>query len=93
VYAGSLDAMPRNFDRRYELFFPVTGPAARRLVLTELRAQVADDVNSFDLHADGTEATRWGGTVDAQRPDSHRGRRLQRLAKGSAPRSPGSSAG
>lgn len=85
VYAGSLDAMPRNFDRRYELFFPVTDAAARRLVLGELRAQVADDVNSFDLRADGTEATRWGGTVDAQRPDDHR--RQRREATGRAARS------
>ena len=72
VYAGSLDAMPRNFDRRYELFFPVKDPAARRMVLSELRSQVADDVNSFDLLADGNEKPRWGGTRNAQRPDDHR---------------------
>ncbi len=72
VYAGSLDAMPRNFDRRYEIFFPVKDPAARRMVLSELRSQVADDVNSFDLQDDGTEVARWGGSQDAQRPDDHR---------------------
>ncbi len=72
VFAGSLDAMPRNFDRRYELFFPVKDPAARRMVLAELRSQVEDDVNSFDLLEDGTEAAHWGGAHDAQRPDDHR---------------------
>jgi polyphosphate kinase len=72
VYAGSLDAMPRNFDRRYEIFFPVKDPAARRMVLSELRSQVADDVNSFDLQDDGTEVARWGGSQNAQRPDDHR---------------------
>jgi polyphosphate kinase len=72
VYAGSLDAMPRNFDRRYELFFPVKEPNARRMVLSELRTQVADDVNSFDLLDDGTEEARWGGEHDAQRADDHR---------------------
>jgi len=72
VYAGSLDAMPRNFDKRFELFFPVNDPTARRMVLAELRAQVADDVNSFDLLEDGTETARWGGKQDAQRPDDHR---------------------
>jgi polyphosphate kinase len=72
VFAGSLDAMPRNFDRRYELFFPVNDPAARRMVLSELQAQVEDDVNSFLLHEDGTEEPAWGGTHDAQRPDDHR---------------------
>ncbi|MGA8890898.1 MAG: polyphosphate kinase [Anaeromyxobacteraceae bacterium] len=72
VFAGSLDAMPRNIDRRYELFFPVNDPAARRMVLSELQAQVEDDVNSFHLHADGTEEPAWGGTHDAQRADDHR---------------------
>jgi polyphosphate kinase len=72
VFAGSLDAMPRNFDRRYELFFPVKDPSARRLVLSQLRAQVADDVNSFDLLPDGNEVARWAGKRDGQRPDDHR---------------------
>jgi len=72
VFAGSLDAMPRNFDRRYEIFFPVKDPQSRRMVLSELRSQVADDVNSFDLLDDGSEVARWGGDQDAQRPDDHR---------------------
>jgi polyphosphate kinase len=72
VYAGSLDAMPRNFDRRYEIFFPVKDLRARRMVLSELRSQVADDVNSFELRDDGQEVPRWGGTRDAQHPDDHR---------------------
>jgi hypothetical protein len=42
------------------------------MVLSELRSQVADDVNSFDLQDDGTEVARWGGNQDAQRPDDHR---------------------
>ncbi len=72
VFAGSLDAMPRNFDGRYELFFPVLDPAARDLVLSELRAQIADDVNAFELLPDGTEVARWGGKRSAQVPDDHR---------------------
>jgi polyphosphate kinase len=72
VFAGSLDAMPRNFDGRYELFFPVLDPAARDLVLSELRAQLADDVNAFDLLPDGSEVARWGGKRSAQVPDDHR---------------------
>ncbi len=75
VFAGSLDAMPRNFDRRYEIFFPVKDPEARKMVLSELRSQVADDVNSFDLLDDGGEVARWGGKQDAQRPDDHRKQR------------------
>jgi len=72
VFAGSLDAMPRNFDRRYELFFPVNDARAKRTVLAELRAQVADDVNAFSLLPGGVEKPLWGGTVDAQRPNTHR---------------------
>jgi hypothetical protein len=50
----------------------VKDPAARKLVLDELRAQVADDVNAFDLMVDGAEEERWGGQRDAQRADDHR---------------------
>lgn len=71
VWAGSLDFMPRNFDRRYELFFPVLDAHARASVLAELRAQLADDVNAWELRADGTQAPTWGGTRDAQRADEH----------------------
>jgi polyphosphate kinase len=72
VHAGSLDAMPRNFDGRYELFFPVTDPAARRMVLSELRSQLADDVNAFELLEDGNEEPLWGGSHSCQVPDDHR---------------------
>jgi polyphosphate kinase len=72
VYAGSLDAMPRNFDRRYELFFPVRAPDAKTVVLAELRAQLADDVNAFELAPDGGQEARWQGTIDSQRTDDHR---------------------
>ena len=67
VYAGSLDAMPRNFDRRYELFFPVRAPDAKAIVLAELRAQLADDVNAFELAPDGGQEARWPGTIDSRR--------------------------
>jgi polyphosphate kinase len=72
VHAGSLDAMPRNFEGRYELFFPVTDPMARRAVLSELRSQLADDVNAFELPEDGSENVLWGGSSSCQLPDDHR---------------------
>jgi polyphosphate kinase len=71
VWAGSLDFMPRNFDRRYELFFPILDAHPRAAVLAELRAQLADDVNAWELRADGTQAPIWGGARDAQRADEH----------------------
>ena len=72
--------MPRNFDRRYELFFPILDPKAKESMLRELTAQACDDVNAWELHADGTQSPRWGGQKDAQRPDAHVHR---------APRGPG----
>jgi polyphosphate kinase len=71
VWAGSFDAMPRNFERRYELIFPVLDPEARRAVLEVLQAQLQDDVNAFELRADGAQEPRWGGSHDCQRPERH----------------------
>jgi polyphosphate kinase len=71
VWAGSCDVMPRSFDRRRELLFPVLDPRAKRRVLAELRRQLSDDVNAFELGPDGSQTPRWGGTRDAQRPDGH----------------------
>jgi polyphosphate kinase len=90
VWAGSLDVMPRNFDRRYELYFPILDPRARDGVLAELQSQLADDVNAWELHADGTQTPRWGGAQDAQRADGHRGRaRRGSPPRGRASRGPG----
>ena len=86
VWAGSLDAMPRNFDHRYELFFPILDPRARDYVLAELTAQVADDVNAWELSADGSQAPRWGGRRDAQRADDHRRRQGRPRTAGGARR-------
>ena len=67
VWCGSFDGMPRNFERRYELMFPVEDASARETVLRELRSQLRDDTNAYDLGADGSETSRWGGTHDCQR--------------------------
>jgi polyphosphate kinase len=75
VWCGSFDAMPRNFERRYELMFPVEDPAAKDLILRELRAQLRDDVNSYELHADGTETPHWSGKHDCQRLEPRHGAR------------------
>ncbi len=63
--------MPRNFDRRFELLFPVLDPEAKRAVMAELEVQLRDDVNAFELKSDGTQEPRWGGRVDCQRQDRH----------------------
>jgi polyphosphate kinase len=75
--------MPRNFDRRFELMFPVEEPGARELVLRELRAQVQDDVNAFELSASGAETPCWGGVHDCQRMGARTDRRAG--AEGAVP--------
>jgi len=67
VWCGSADGMPRNFDRRHELLFPLEDPRARDAVLRELRTQLLDDVNAFVLGDDGHETPRWNGAHDCQR--------------------------
>jgi len=59
---------------------------AKRRVLAELGAQLSDDRNAFDLHADGTQVPRWGGRRDCQAADDHR---KLRSSFGRAPRRPG----
>jgi polyphosphate kinase len=58
VYLASADWMPRNLDRRIELMFPVEDPAAKRTVITALRAMFRDTVKSRWLGADGVYRRR-----------------------------------
>jgi polyphosphate kinase len=58
--------MPRNLERRLELFFPILNPRARRKVLDLLQLQLKDNRNTFVLEADGQRAV-WGGKRDGQK--------------------------
>jgi len=78
VWCGSFDAMPRNFDRRHELMFPVEDPRAKEIILRELRSQLRDDANAYELHADGTEQRRWDGAHDCQRVEGGSGSKRSR---------------
>jgi polyphosphate kinase len=51
---GSADLMPRNLDRRVEALVPVSDPRLRRRLAEVFEANLADDVLSWELHADGT---------------------------------------
>jgi polyphosphate kinase len=66
IWATSADAMPRNLERRLELFFPILNPRARRKVLDLLQLQLKDNRNTFVLEADGQRAV-WGGKRDGQK--------------------------
>lgn len=66
VWAGSADWMPRNFEERIELIFPVLDTDIAAHIVELLHRQMQDDVNAFDMLPDGTHQPRWGGEVDAQ---------------------------
>ncbi|MEZ4391804.1 MAG: polyphosphate kinase 1 [Polyangiales bacterium] len=59
VYLSSADWMPRNFDRRVELLFPVLSPALAQWVRESVLAPMfADNVKSHEMRGDGTYARR-----------------------------------
>lgn len=66
IWMGSADWMPRNFDDRIELLFPLRDLASQNKILRILRAQLADDSNSFDLLATGEHTAVWGGVHNCQ---------------------------
>lgn len=66
VWAGSADWMPRNFEERIELIFPLRDPRIAGRVIRLLRKQLADDVNGFVLRPDGTHEAVWGGQLNSQ---------------------------
>jgi polyphosphate kinase len=66
VWAGSADWMPRNFERRIELLFPLLSVSLRHRVIAMLKAQLEDDRNAFELRTDGVQRERWYGEQDSQ---------------------------
>ena len=66
VWAGSADWMPRNFEERIELIFPVLDPDIAKHIVDLLQRQMADDVNAFAMLPDGSHEPRWGGEKNAQ---------------------------
>jgi len=53
VLMGSADLMPRNLDSRVELVAPVEDAALKAELLDVLERSLADNVNSWELDADG----------------------------------------
>ena len=66
VFLGSADWMPRNFDRRVEVAFPVEDRALKQRIIDEILAvTLLDDAKARVLRRDGTYA-RVGGTLSSQ---------------------------
>jgi polyphosphate kinase len=56
LYLSSADWMERNFFRRVEIAFPVHQPQHRDRIVKDLETYLADNVNAWELRADGTYA-------------------------------------
>jgi len=54
VYGGSADVMVRSFDRRIESLFLLVSERVRKEVILMLDYNLRDNVNSYELHEDGT---------------------------------------
>ncbi len=54
IYGGSADAMVRSFDRRIESLFMVVDPFLQKQVMTILKYNLNDNVNSYIMKEDGT---------------------------------------
>src|SRR5690606_13490003 len=82
AYLSSADWMPRNFERRVEVMFPVEAPELRRRIIDEIiPTYLQDNVRARVLMPDGSyvRATAWH-----EEPE-HRAQIDLRLAAGGVP--------
>ncbi len=54
VFCSSADWMERNFFRRIEVCFPIENPQHRERIISDLELCLADNVNAWQLQADGS---------------------------------------
>jgi polyphosphate kinase len=54
LYLSSADWMPRNLDRRVELFFPVENPEVKKEVMKALDLALKDTIKARELQLDGS---------------------------------------
>ena len=87
VYLGSADWMPRNFDRRVEVAFPVEDEGLRTRIVDEiLPAFLTDNVKSRELQPDGTYRRRKPASGEGSKQQAQLTfRRLARKAQGVSP--------
>jgi polyphosphate kinase len=67
-YAASADWMPRNLDRRVEIFFPVENPKLRDQIRHEVVAPVrSDNSQAYEMNPDGSYTRRAPGAGEPAR--------------------------
>ncbi len=65
LYCASADWMERNFFRRIEVGFPIERPKFRERILADLETYLADNVNAWELQADGSYTRLVAGDAPA----------------------------
>ena len=87
VYLGSADWMPRNFDRRVEVAFPVEDEGLRTRIIDEiLPAFLSDNVKARELQPDGAYTRRHPADGESSKQQAQLTfRRLARKAQGVSP--------
>ncbi|MCG8306065.1 MAG: polyphosphate kinase 1 [Cytophagales bacterium] len=61
IYGGSADVMVRSFDRRIESLFMVVDPLLKKQVMTILKYNLKDNVNTYIMKEDGTYEPKSAG--------------------------------
>jgi polyphosphate kinase len=77
IYCASADWMERNFFRRIEVCFPIEQKAHRDRILEDLEIYLSDNVQAWELHADGVYRRLTAGD---QQPVSAQALLLQKYA-------------
>jgi len=79
LFCSSADFMERNFFRRVEIAFPIHEPSHRARILSHLEIQLADNIQTWQLGADGSYRRL---VPDGQEPVSSQAVLLARYAAG-----------
>ena len=74
VFVASADLMPRNLNRRVEVFCPVENPTVHRRILDYIMvANLTDEAQSWRLKPDGTyERASAGAAAETERFNVHK---------------------
>ena len=64
VFCASADWMDRNLYRRIEVMFPILDPALKRRLIGDLDIYLADNLQAWELHADGSYCRNRPATAD-----------------------------
>lgn len=83
IYLSSADWMPRNLDRRLEIFWPIQEEKAKKQLTDTLRLYFRDNQKSWVLHSDGSYRKKESGSDKKFRVQEYLCRRAAELTEAS----------